>query len=252
MLLAVNIINIIIFLCWGSFLNAFAYRIINGHSLLTRSFCPNCQTTIAWYDLIPVLSWFILKFKCRNCKTKISLLYPFIEILTAIILSLASYLINPQYFIACFIFFSALIVTIRTDLEYLLISRLMTIYLVPFAWLLASLNLLNISLAGSILGSIIGYFSLWFISKIYFILRKKEGIGEGDFDLLALIGAFCGILGVWHSILIGSILGSIIGIAIAIFKSKDINTLKIPFGPWLALGAISYKLFIETGLVKVL
>jgi leader peptidase (prepilin peptidase) / N-methyltransferase len=218
------------------------YRIINDESLkTTRSFCPKCRHTLTPIDLIPILSWLLLKAKCRYCNSNISFLYPFIELITAV--SLTSLLILNNYFFSYFILFSALIVTIRTDMEKMLISRLVTLYLIPLGFLLSYYNLLPISSLQSLIGSILGFFSLYIINKIFYIFTKKQGIGEGDFELLALIGSFTGPIGVFYSIFIGSILGSLLGIILIILNKSNLQS-KLPFGPFLANGAIIYILFL--------
>jgi len=207
----------------------------------SRSFCPKCKKIIAWYDNIPIISWIILKAKCRNCKGTISALYPFIELLTAVSMT-ALYLTAPkQYFFAYFIFFSALLITIRTDIEYMLISRFTTLFLIPISCIFSYFGFLPITLTGSLLGILLGYGFLFAASKIFYYLRKKEGLGQGDLELLALIGAFLGPAGCWISLFLGSIAGSIYGLVYMIIcKNKDE---KLPFGHFLALGAMCYVLF---------
>ena len=225
-----------IFLCWGSFLNVLAYRIIHDVPLSKRrSFCTHCKITLKFLDLIPVLSWLSLKGRCRYCKKKISFLYPLIELLTAF--SLTYLFINDYYAIGYFVLFSALLISVRTDLEKMLISRLFTLYLIPVAFLLSLFKFIPISIYQSILGAIIGFLVLFIINKIFYLLTKKEGIGEGDFDILALIGSFLGPAGVFYSLFLASISGSIIGIILILFNNKNLQT-KLPFGPFLALGAI--------------
>jgi leader peptidase (prepilin peptidase) / N-methyltransferase len=230
------------FLCWGSFLNVLAYRLIKAESIIKpRSACPKCKKPIAWYDNIPVFSWLLLAGTCRHCKRAISVLYPFIEIITALVL-LALYLYIPHhYFFAYFIFFSALIVTIRSDLETMLISRFMTVYLAPIGCALSAGGLLPISLPESILGAIFGYFFLQIINGVFKYFRGIEGIGEGDFELLLFIGSFIGIIGCWLSITLGSILGCFYGLTVILQKQpNDMRHTKIPFGPFLACGAIIF------------
>lgn len=184
----------------------------------------------------------LLGAKCRTCKNPISFLYPLIELLTAASLTIL-YIYAPEHFIAHAIFFSALIVTIRTDLEYMLISRLATIGVIPAAWLLSYFGMLPITLPASLLGTLIGYLALWIVARIFYALTKKHGLGEGDFDLLALIGAFCGAQGVFITILLGSWLGTIVSMIYIIASKKKNLQLKVPFGPFLALGAMSYVIW---------
>lgn len=232
-------------MCWGSFLNVLAYRIIQGTSIITpRSSCPHCTSLIAWYDNIPVVSWVLLSGKCRSCHQPISFLYPFIEILTAVVFTLLCLYLPYHYFLSYFIFFSALIVTIRSDIETMLISRYATLFLVPVGIGLSMYGFLPISFRESIGGALFGYFFLFGINYIFKYLRQMDGIGEGDFDLLLFIGSFTGIVGCWISITIGSVLGSLYGI-ITMLTQKDTNmaqfqSTKIPFGPFLAFGALIF------------
>lgn len=241
----------LVFLCWGSFLNVIAYRLIHVEFILKqRSFCPQCKNILPWFDLIPIISWFFLKGRCRFCDQRISFLYPLLELLTAVTLTMLVVIASPCYVPTYILFFSALLVTIRTDLETMLISRYATIFLVPFAFLLSYFHRLPLSPLQSIAGTIVGYFLLWSINKLFFVVTKKEGMGQGDMDLLALIGAFTGSMGAWITIVIGSIIGSIIGIPILVIRKESLS-LKIPFGPFLAMGAMTYVLF-ENTIIKFL
>lgn len=238
-----SFILFLLFLVWGSFLNVVAYRLIKGQSLIfPRSSCITCHQPIAWFDNIPVISWFFLLGTCRNCHQKISILYPFIELFTAISLTALWHIAPPVYFFSYFIFFSALIVSIRSDLETMLISRIVTINLIPITLLLTLFGLLPISPVASMLGALFGYFILFFVARAFNYLTGKDGMGQGDLDLLAFIGAFLGPLGSWFSLLVGSLTGSIIGIVYLLMTQKE-RSVKIPFGPFLALGAIGYVLF---------
>lgn len=221
----------------------FAYRIVHDVSLFqTRSFCPKCHTTLAWYDTLPIISWAILLGKCRSCGRKISLLYPFIEVLSLFVFLALVKRVTYPYSFSYFIFFSALLITIRTDLETMLISRFVTIFLIPVGLILALFNLLPISFGQSLLGSFFGYFSIFMIDKIFTLITKKKGIGEGDKELMAFIGTFTGVLGCWISLLIGSLLGSFFGIFYIIIGRLN-WTNKIPFGAFLSLSAIIFVLF---------
>ena len=152
------------------------------------------------------------------------------------------YAYAPHYFFAYAILFSALIVTVRTDLEYMLISRLATIGIIPFAWILSYLGMLPIDLTASLFGSIVGYLTLLIVARIFYALTGKHGLGEGDFDLLALIGAFCGAGGVFITVLIGSWIGTVFSLIYIIAHKKNLQ-IKVPFGPFLALGAMCYVLW---------
>jgi len=230
------------FLCWGSFLNVVAYRLIHTVSFIVpRLYCPHCRHTLAWYDLIPVISWLLLKGTCRYCKQSITFLYPFIELLTVLILSLLVLYSEPDYLFSYFLFFSALIVTIASDLRTMLISRYVSLFLVPLGFLLSAFNMLPITLPESIAGALMGFGLLYLIGKIFFGITHKEGMGQGDIDLLAFIGSFVGPYGCWMTLLLGSLAGSIIGILYSLI-AKPGKYFKIPFGPFLALGAILFVL----------
>ena len=234
-----NGLEIVFFLFWGSFLNMLAYRLIYDKSLLIpRSFCPHCKHTIAWYDLIPVVSWLMLRGKCRHCHKPISVLYPFIELLTPLLLAPLFVTIPAQYLVGYFLFFSALIISIRTDLETLLISRWVSLFAIPAGWVLAGLGLLPITLGQSVVGSFFGYGILQLISWLFWKLSGKEGMGLGDIELLGFIGAFVGPLGAWITLMIGSLLGTVAGTLYWIATKSR----KFPFGPFLALGAMTYVL----------
>ena len=232
-----------VFLCWGSFLNVCAYRLITGGSLWPRSACPHCHNTITWYDLFPVLSWLALHGKCRFCNAPISPLYPFIELLTASVCTVFLYIINPTYFPAYFLLATALIITIRTDSEFMLIPRLCSLYLVPMGITLAIFQFLPLSWPESISGALIGYVTLAGIAYLY---KKKTGVtgmGDGDPELLAAIGAFVGVTGVWYTLLIASLSASLYALILIALHKAAADT-KIPFGPFLACGALATVLLI--------
>ena len=234
-------------LCWGSFLNMLGYRLVQDASLLAaRSFCPQCKQTIAWYDLIPVLSWIILQKKCRWCLKPISFLYPCIELFSLFLFTYlytvySSGLLSLETSFTYALFFSALLVTIRSDTEYLLISSLSTLFIIPFAFIASSAGYLPITLYESVAAAILSYMLLWLTAKIFYYMRNKQGIGEGDFELLAMIGSFTGITGAFQSVYIGSCLGSIMGIIYIYFFPSEENV-RLPFGLFLSLGAILYLL----------
>lgn len=220
-----------------------AYRLISGDSLLrSRSFCPSCNKDIAWYDLIPLASWLLLKGKCRNCSAPISWLYFFIELSALIFFSSLFFTIQPCYWFAYFIFFSALLVTIRTDLEHMLISRYASVYLIPFGIFFSATRLVPISIMNSILGAVTAYLFLLLVNSLFYTCTKKVGMGQGDGELLACIGSFLSFTGWWISLIIGSFLGSIVGLAYLLITQQKSST-RLPFGPFLAFGAIIYLLF---------
>lgn len=226
-------------LCWGSFLNVVAYRLLRDKSPFSgRSLCPQCNQTIAWYDLVPIFSWALLLGKCRFCRTPISLLYPLIELITAT--SFLGLILNipSDYWIGSSIFFSALIITIRTDLEQMLIIRHFTLGIIPLGLLFSFYDMLPITPLSSIVGMLVGYGVLWIPRYLSKKIIGTHGMGQGDLELLAAIGSFLGPLGAWSTLLIGALLGSCSGIFL--YKTRFTQ---IPFGPFLALGGILTALF---------
>jgi prepilin signal peptidase PulO-like enzyme (type II secretory pathway) len=148
---------------------------------------------------------------------------------------------NPRYWFGYTLFISALVVTIRTDFEKMLISRYLTWGLIPVGFLLSYAGLLPLTLFESIRGAVFGYGVLWAIAHIFYLVRNMEGMGEGDIDLLGMIGSFTGMIGSWTSLLLGSFLG-IISCLAQMALSKRTHP-EIAFGPWLAAGALIYIFF---------
>jgi prepilin signal peptidase PulO-like enzyme (type II secretory pathway) len=232
----------ITFLCWGSFLNVLGHRIVHEHlDFLKRSHCPSCEHALYWYDLIPLISFLLRLGKCRYCHQAISFLYPIIEIITALSLFLLYWFFPFYLFLAYFFYFSLLIVTIRSDLEHLLVSSWVTLYTVPIPIVLSYLGYLPIPVFDSFFGALSGYFCLWSIGKLFFWWTHKEGIGEGDFEVMALIGAWTGMLGCWFSLTLGSIIGVISGIMMQTYQ--DAVDIKIPFAPCLAAGSMIFVFY---------
>lgn len=264
-------------LCWGSFLNVVGFRLVSGVSFFkSRSICPKCESIISWYDNIPVISWILLKAKCRKCKESISFLYPFIELLTASMLVLLYQRCVPKFsplyyylstnpvvegfdisfanlanqmsvqnyfsFLIFFIFFSALIVATRTDFQAMVIPQICTLWLIPLGLIASYFGFTYISAMQSLIGSVFGYGILWTIAFLFKTFTKRDGIGIGDMELLAMIGSFLGPVGVWFSLMLGSFAGLILGGLFLLILKKDRFT-RIPFGPFLSLGAVLYFLF---------
>lgn len=160
-------------------------------------------------------------------------------ITTPIILLLSFTFIQPSHLPAMILFLSALIIASLTDLQSFMISRFTSLFLVPIGWLLSWFNLLPISLVSSVIGTIAGYLILYLTARIFFAITKKTGLGQGDIDLITFIGAFTGPMGIWSSILFGSLLGSAAGFLLIATKRGNRYT-PIPYGPFLALGALVY------------
>jgi leader peptidase (prepilin peptidase)/N-methyltransferase len=227
-------------LCIGSFLNVLIYRLPLGRSIVKPgSACPNCGARIRWYDNIPILSYLILRGKCRHCRSRISLRYPLVELVTGL-LSLAIFL---RYGVswAClfyFIFVAALIAIIFIDFDHQIIPDVIT-YPGIIAGFISSLILPNITYRDSLIGIILGGGILYLIALGYLMLARREGMGGGDIKLLAMIGAFLGWQALPFTILSSAFLGSVVGI-IAMLKTGKDTRMAIPFGPFLSIGAILY------------
>lgn len=235
---------LLIFLCWGSFLNVVAYRItFDKPFFTTRSACPSCGQVLAWYDIIPILSWIILRGKCRSCREPITILYPLIELLSAIIFTFLFLFFPLGVQTAAYVlFFSALLIAVRTDLQAMVIPQLFSIWLVPVGILCSLFGLTRIVFWESLVGALVGYGLLWAVAVLFKYWTKKDGLGVGDMELLAMIGSFLGPLGVWFAVLIGSISGLVIGGGYLLLTKQGRDT-RIPFGPFLALGATIYFFF---------
>lgn len=231
-----------LFLSLGSFLNMVAYRLVHPVNFFTRrSFCPHCKHAIAWYDLFPLLSWLWLTGRCRTCKQPISWLYPFIELLTLVCFWLLLLRQPTDYWLSYGICISALIITIRTDLETFLISRWVTLFLIPLIGVFIGLNLLPLTFAQSIYGIALGGGFLWLMGWLFKQITGKVGLGQGDIELLAFIGSFLGPVNCWLALLIGSVTASLLGIALLVYRAPGWNRI-LPFGPFLAFGALAILL----------
>jgi len=233
-----TIISIILGALIGSFLNVCILRLPQEESIITPgSHCPHCKTPIKFYDNIPLVSYLLLKGKCRKCRGYISLQYPLIEGITALGSLILFMKFGPSLsYLIYFAFVAALIVITVIDLYHQIIPDVISLPGIG-AGLLASLIIPQITFLNSLLGVLLGGGSLFLVATLYQWLFKREGMGGGDVKLLAMIGAFLGWKAVILTILLGSLIGSITGIIIMVSKGKDFKY-AIPFGPFLSLGAV--------------
>ena len=199
-----------------------------------RSLCPECKHQISALENIPVISYLFLKGKCKNCNRKISIRYPVIELVSAISVTIVAFYfgVTIQALFAILLTW-ALIALSMIDFDHQLLPDDITL---PFLWLGIIINFFGVftSLESSILGAVFGYLSLWSVYILFKLLTKKEGMGHGDFKLLALLGAWFGWQLLPLIVILSSLVGAIIGISLIIFKSHD-KTVPIPFGPYLAI-----------------
>ena len=224
----------------GSFLNVCIYRLPNEESVVfPPSHCPNCDYQIRWYDNLPLLSYLFLKGKCRSCGTGISPQYPVVELLNGL-LSLALFLrFGPGLiFAVLFVFCSSLVVITFIDLEHQIIPDTITLPGIVIGFIV-SFFIPQLGWINSLIGIAAGGGSLLLIAQGYELIAKKEGMGGGDVKLLAMMGAFLGWKAILFIIFSASMRGSVIGVSVMMAQKKD-STLAIPFGPFLASGAVLY------------
>jgi leader peptidase (prepilin peptidase) / N-methyltransferase len=222
----------------GSFANLLIYRLPKDQPWAwDRSRCKECGTVIKWYDNIPVLSWFLLRGRCRKCKTPYSFRYVIVELLTGVLFSLCYFYygfswLTLEYSIFCWM----LVVVSFIDFDHMILPDEFTIGGIVIGLIGAALNPER-NFMESFIGVVVGGGFLWLLAYFYFVYSKKEGLGGGDIKLIAWIGAILGWKVIPFVITSSAILGSFVGIAVAI-KSKEGLKAAIPFGPYLALGAL--------------
>lgn len=233
----------------GSFLNVCIHRLPKEESVVRPgSHCPKCGTPIRFYDNIPLVSYLLLRGRCRYCQTSISIQYPIVEAMTALSsLSLFITFGASLSFLYYFLFVAALIVITVIDLHHQIIPDVISLPGIVIG-VLGSLIIPQITLWTSLIGMLAGGGSLFLVATVYQWLFKREGMGGGDVKLLAMIGAFLGWKAVILTIFLSSFIGSVVGITAMLIKGKDFKY-AIPFGPFLALGAVM-SLFWGESLIK--
>jgi len=248
----------------GSFLNVCIYRLPMGESIVfPPSHCASCGRAIRFYNNIPILSYLMLKGKCADCGSRISIQYPLVELLSGVALTSVYYkfgLSLDTLFYAMLTY--SLIVITFIDLGHMIIPNAITIpgaaagliynalitdwessrnLLGAFSWSLENFfGVLNeVPFLDSVFGLITGGGILFLIAFLYIAVRKQEGMGMGDVKLLAMIGAFLGWKGVVFVMLASSLLGTVTGLSIILYKKGDLKY-ALPFGPFLSLAAVIY------------
>ena len=212
---------------------------------LPRSRCPSCGHQIRWHENIPLVSYLRLGGKCSACKTPISVRYPAIEVLTAVLFAACGWRFGAQPAVLLWCGLAATLVTLAfIDLDTQFLPDDLTLPLVWAGIISAALGWIPLSLGASVGGAALGYLSLWFVFHAYRIIRGKEGMGAGDFKLLAALGAWLGWQLIPSIILLSSAVGAVVGIALIVFRSHD-RDVPIPFGPYLAGGGIAALFFGE-------
>jgi leader peptidase (prepilin peptidase) / N-methyltransferase len=219
--------------------------------MLPRSRCPKCAHQIQWYENIPVLSYLFLRGKCSACKTPISMRYPTIELATGalFIYCIGRWGLTPTGLAWCG-FSAALLALSMIDWDTTLLPDNMTLPLLWAGLLLAALKITNVTLESSVWGAAAGYFSLWLIYWVFKLVTGKEGMGYGDFKLFAAMGAWFGWQALIPIILMASVIGAIIGIALK-FSSNLREGGYVPFGPFLGLAGFSALFFGPQAVLKL-
>jgi leader peptidase (prepilin peptidase)/N-methyltransferase len=198
------------------------------------STCPHCQHKIRFYENIPLVSWLFLRGKCSQCKEKISIRYPSIELATALLSLVVAHHFGPTYQMLLMLVLTwGLVALTMIDFDHMLLPDQITL---PLLWLglLININGTFVPLSDAVIGATAGYLSLFSVYWLFKLLTGKEGMGFGDFKLLAVFGAWAGWQLLPLLILMASIVGAVIGIALIVFKSHQKDQ-GIPFGPYLAI-----------------
>lgn len=230
----------------GSFLNVVIVRLPNQLNLaLPRSFCTKCQNPLRVRDNIPILSFLLLKGKCFHCQQPISRRYPLIELLSTLATLLTAYRFGFGWtaMAACTLTWS-LIALSAIDIEHYILPDEITLL---FIWLGLAVNINHTftDLQSSVLGTMGGYLSLWCIHHAFYLCTRKEGMGYGDFKLLAMLGAWLGWQALPVIILLSSISGLLVAFPLILFKRLKFSQ-AIPFGPFLAFAGWIYLIFGES------
>jgi leader peptidase (prepilin peptidase)/N-methyltransferase len=220
----------------GSFLNVCIYRLPRGGSIVSpASTCPKCGSALAWFDNVPIFGYLALRGRCRNCGEQISWQYLLVELATAAMFALGWWYYGPGWLLVSrLVFGCALIVLFAIDLEHHLLPNVITLpgIVVGFAFSFFT----EPGWMASIIGLLFGGGALWGVAEAYYLLRHEEGLGMGDVKMLSMIGAFLGWKLTVVTLLLASLSGSVIGLAL-IASGRGTMKYALPFGTFLALGA---------------
>ena len=236
------ILAVLLGLVVGSFLNVVIYRLPRGRSLVTPgSACPACGAAIRWYDNVPVASWLALRGRCRHCRAPISIRYPIVELVTMAAFVTCYWRFGPEpLLIPRLLFVASLIALFAIDLDLQLLPNAVTLPGIVVG-LMFSL-FLPPGIRDAVIGVLLGGGVLWAIGSFWSWLRGMEAMGGGDVKMLAMVGAFLG----WKLVIVTFVLSSIVGglFAAALLATKRTElTAKLPFGTFLAIGALVASLW---------
>ncbi len=229
--------------CLGSFLNVCIYRLPQDLSIVSpRSFCPQCRAPVRSYDNIPLLSYLLLRGRCRNCGARISWRYPLVEAIAGFLAVAFFWKFGLTLsFFALFAFTAALLVITFIDLDHRIIPDVISLPGIAGGFGL-SFFLPEPTWTESLIGLLAGGGSLYLVAVGYEALTKREGMGGGDVKLLAMIGAWLGWKAILFTLFLASLSGTLIGGG-AMLLQKQGRHYAIPFGPFLAFGALAYVFF---------
>ena len=238
----------------GSFLNVCIYRMPRDLSVVRpRSHCPSCQQTIAWHDNIPVVSYMLLRGRCRACGAGIPMRYPLVELVTGACFGVAVWVLGPTLMAAKLCVFSAILIALFfSDLEERIlpdeftlggtVAGILLAAFIPLAGIgrmfLPEANAALVSVVESAFAAGFSALTLWGVGALYQKLRHREGLGLGDVKMVAMIGAFLGLNGVLLTLMAGSMLGAAVGLVYISISRKDASTYELPFGSFLAVAAL--------------
>ena len=233
---------------FGSFCNVCIYRLPLSKSIAKeRSFCPSCKSPINWYDNIPLLSFVLLKSKCRTCGNKINFQYFLVELIAAVSFLSIYFIFGTSITALLLLILSVFFIIIFfIDLKHYIIPNELTFPLMVIGFLKSFDPNLNKAIfpnyINSLIGGLIGYLIIWFIIFVYKKIRNKEGMGLGDAKLLAVVGFWFGWLSIPFTIFISSLVALIFVIPSVLNKSRNMTS-QIPFGPYIIIGSIVYVSF---------
>jgi len=222
----------------GSFLNVCIYRLPRHESVVfPPSHCTRCGKAIAWYHNLPIVGWLVLRGRCASCGDRISIIYPLVEALTGAVFALNAWWFGPTPLLLVRLLFSCVLIVLAfIDIEHRILPNRITLSGIVVGFL-ASVWLLP-GWRSSLIGILIGGGVLWAIGELYFRLRGVEGMGMGDVKMLAMIGAFLGWKAVLFTVLLASILGAIVGLAMMAGRKGDMKY-ALPFGTFLSIAALT-------------
>jgi leader peptidase (prepilin peptidase)/N-methyltransferase len=222
----------------GSFLNVCIYRLPREESLAwPASHCTTCNRPLRWYENVPVVSWALLRGRCRTCKSRISTQYPIVELTTGALFLAGYYAFGLTPLLAVRLLFAcAMVVLFAIDLEHQILPNEITLTGIVIGFLFSIA--LPPGWRSSLVGLLVGGLFPFLIAEAYLRIRGREGMGMGDFKMLAMVGAFLGWPLVWITLILACILGVVIGGGALLISRRGMGT-RIPFGTFIAVAALT-------------